>query len=149
MNLELKLNPIGYVRIKSGKKNKREKISEIVLDKKCVDGLQCFSNFTQAIIVYYLDKESAEIETPSQEKPLNRKEKLLNKIFPKKAEEKPNNIGMVIVDILSVNRNIMAVKGLDAANDTPIIDIKPHYATNDSETNIEAVWEKRLKEYYI
>ena len=37
---------------------------------------------------------------------------------------RPNPIGVTVVDLLSVEGNVLRVRGLDALNGTPVLDIK-------------------------
>ena len=48
------------------------------------------------------------------------------------AKHRPNPIGITTVKILSINKNIIAVKGLDAIDGTPVLDIKPFYPAFDT-----------------
>ena len=38
----------------------------------------------------------------------------------------PNPIGVTVVKLIERRHNVLKVKGLDAVNDTPILDIKPY-----------------------
>ena len=46
-------------------------------------------------------------------------------IFGMRKKDRPNLIGTTIVELVKKEDNILYVKGLDAINDTPVIDIKP------------------------
>ena len=46
-------------------------------------------------------------------------------VFTIRSPNRPNSIGVTVVDLLEINGNILRVRGLDAINGTPIIDIKP------------------------
>jgi tRNA-Thr(GGU) m(6)t(6)A37 methyltransferase TsaA len=46
-------------------------------------------------------------------------------VFASRSPNRPNPIGVTRVKLLKVNGNILTVKGLDAFNGTPVIDIKP------------------------
>ena len=39
---------------------------------------------------------------------------------------RPNRIGLTVVELLKVEENVLHVKGLDAINGTPVLDIKPY-----------------------
>ncbi|MGN6631476.1 MAG: TrmO family methyltransferase domain-containing protein [Nitrososphaeraceae archaeon] len=57
---------------------------------------------------------------------------------------RPNPIGVTVVKLLDRHYNIVMVQGLDAINDTPILDIKP-YTYSDIRENIEiAKWDKPI-----
>lgn len=46
-------------------------------------------------------------------------------VFASRAPERPNNLGHTHVELLKVDGNMLTVKGLDAINGTPVVDIKP------------------------
>jgi tRNA-Thr(GGU) m(6)t(6)A37 methyltransferase TsaA len=45
-------------------------------------------------------------------------------VFALHTPYRPNPIGVTVVDLLSVERNVLRVRGLDALNGTPVLDIK-------------------------
>jgi tRNA-Thr(GGU) m(6)t(6)A37 methyltransferase TsaA len=47
-------------------------------------------------------------------------------VFASRSPKRPNGIGVTVVDLLKVDDNILHVKGLDAINGTPVLDIKPY-----------------------
>ena len=48
-------------------------------------------------------------------------------ILSQRAKNRPNPIGITAVEIVKVGDVFLDVKGLDAVNQTPILDIKPYY----------------------
>jgi tRNA-Thr(GGU) m(6)t(6)A37 methyltransferase TsaA len=47
-------------------------------------------------------------------------------VFASRSPYRPNRIGLTIVELLKVEENVLYVKGLDAINGTPVLDIKPY-----------------------
>jgi len=47
-------------------------------------------------------------------------------VFSSGSPSRPNPIGLTVVDLLLVDGCLLTVKGLDALEGSPIIDIKPH-----------------------
>jgi tRNA (Thr-GGU) A37 N-methylase len=47
-------------------------------------------------------------------------------IFATRTPHRCNPLGLTVVQLLAVEGNILTVRGLDALNDTPILDIKPY-----------------------
>jgi tRNA-Thr(GGU) m(6)t(6)A37 methyltransferase TsaA len=47
-------------------------------------------------------------------------------IFAQRAKNRPNRIGVTVCRLLSVNDLSIEVAGLDAIDDTPVLDIKPY-----------------------
>ncbi len=46
-------------------------------------------------------------------------------IFAQRKKDRPNHLGLTSVKFISRNGRTLTVQGLDADNDTPILDIKP------------------------
>ena len=46
-------------------------------------------------------------------------------VFALRSPRRPNPIGVTIVDLISVEGNVVRVRGLDAINGTPVLDLKP------------------------
>jgi tRNA-Thr(GGU) m(6)t(6)A37 methyltransferase TsaA len=46
-------------------------------------------------------------------------------VFALRSPNRPNPIGVTEVELLSIEGNILTVRGLDALNQTPILDLKP------------------------
>jgi tRNA (Thr-GGU) A37 N-methylase len=46
--------------------------------------------------------------------------------FAARTNLRPNPIGLTVVELLEVKDNVLTVRGLDAFNDTPVLDIKPY-----------------------
>lgn len=52
-------------------------------------------------------------------------------IFSQRVKDRPNPIGITAVEIVKVEGDVLEVKGLDAINGTPVIDVKPYYPQFD------------------
>ena len=47
-------------------------------------------------------------------------------VFATRSPARPNPVAVYIVDLLSVKGNALKVRGIDAVDGTPVLDIKPH-----------------------
>ncbi|WP_010244317.1 tRNA (N6-threonylcarbamoyladenosine(37)-N6)-methyltransferase TrmO [Acetivibrio cellulolyticus] len=132
--MELKLESIGIVKspvIEGVDNNWGEVKSEIIVDSEFAAGLKGLEEFSHAIIVYFMHKSSFCIETDLQRRPQGRDDMPIEGIFSQRAKHRPNPIGITSVQIVSVQDNILRVKGLDAIDGTPVLDIKPYYPVYD------------------
>jgi tRNA-Thr(GGU) m(6)t(6)A37 methyltransferase TsaA len=50
----------------------------------------------------------------------------LTGVFGTRSPARPNPVAVYAVDLLSLEGNILYVKGIDAVDGTPVLDIKPH-----------------------
>jgi len=56
-------------------------------------------------------------------------------VFAIRSPDRPNPVSLCIVDLLEVKEGILKVRGLDAFNGTPVIDIKVYSADIDCTDN--------------
>jgi len=127
--LSISITPIAFV------KNQRkeisddfwgEVISEIILSEEFnEDALKGIEEFSHAEIIFYFDKADKEEINYGKRHPRGNTNWPEVGIFAQRRKDRPNHLGHTIVKVLSVEGNVLKVKGLDAIDNTPIIDIKP------------------------
>lgn len=61
-------------------------------------------------------------------------------IFAIRHFNRPNPIGLSIVDFVSVEENGLKIKGVDVLDGTPLLDIKPYVAQFDHRDNVKSGW---------
>ena len=59
-------------------------------------------------------------------------------VFASRSPSRPNPIGFSVVELLKIESCKIFVKGLDAANHSPVIDMKPYIPRADSVPNARA-----------
>ena len=149
---EIMIKPIGYVRNEVHEKKDiswGSDISFIELDEAYHTGLKGLEEFSHAIVLYYLDQAQYVKEKHLQRRPQNREDMPKVGIFSQRAKDRPNHIGMTSVEIVSVSDRTLTVKGLDAVNGTPVLDIKPYYPVYDRKEAVVPEWVDRLMEHYF
>jgi tRNA (Thr-GGU) A37 N-methylase len=60
-------------------------------------------------------------------------------VFATRSPQRPNPIGLTVVELLGREGNRLRVRGLDMLDGTPILDIKP-YLTSVAEEKIRRGW---------
>ena len=60
-------------------------------------------------------------------------------VFATRHPDRPNPIGLSVVELLKRRGNVLEVRGLDAIDGTPVLDIKP-YVSFDSVENSRGGW---------
>lgn len=124
--------------------------SKIKLDSVYAGGLIGLNDFSHAIIVTYLHQARFQKEKHLQRRPRNLQEMPNVGIFSQRAKNRPNPIGITAVEIISVGEDYLDVKGLDAINGTPVLDIKPYYPHYDRIENTKIpTWVDRLMKDYF
>ncbi len=151
--MKVELNSIGKVRndIADQKDNKwGADVSNIIINEKLQAGLVGLSDFSHLVVVYYLDKACFNSELHLVRRPQGRDDMPMVGIFSQRAKDRPNPIGITAVEIISVDGNVITVRGLDAIDNTPVLDIKPYFPMYDCRNNaIVPEWVKVLMETYF
>ncbi len=132
--MEIKLHAIGIVHspVTEGVDHDwGEVVSEIHVDPAYADGLMGLGDFSHCIILFYMDRSSFDPETDLKRRPQGRDDMPETGIFSQRAKHRPNPIGITSAEILSVGGGILKVKGLDAIDGTPVLDIKPYFPVYD------------------
>ena len=89
------------------------------------DALLGLSDFSHVEILFFMDQvESQKIEVGARH-PRNNTEWPKVGIFAQRGKNRPNQIGATVCEIISVVGRVLTVKGLDAIDGTPVLDIKP------------------------
>jgi len=53
-------------------------------------------------------------------------------VFATRSPDRPNPIGLCLVDVLGIEGSVIKVRGLDAVDGTPVIDLKPFVGSLDT-----------------
>ncbi|MGI5990737.1 MAG: tRNA (N6-threonylcarbamoyladenosine(37)-N6)-methyltransferase TrmO [Methanosarcina sp.] len=121
----IKMVPVGYVENDYLEPVYNEevynKVSKIVLKEEFADGLYRIEDFEKVYILFYFSKSEGY-------KLIHRRryDGEMSGVFASRSPYRPNGIGLTLVELLKVEGNVLYVKGLDAINGTPVLDIKPY-----------------------
>lgn len=97
-----------------------QKVSKIVLKKELADGLYRIEDFEKRYIIFYFSKSTGYELIKHR-----RYDGQVSGVFASRSPCRPNWIGLTIVELLKVEDNVLYIRGLDAINGTPVLDIKP------------------------
>ena len=91
-------------------------------DPEALDGLDAFSHVE---LVYVFDRvDPADVETGARHPRENDSWPRVG-IFAQRAKDRPNRLGVSVCRLLRVDELDVHVAGLDAVDDTPVLDLKP------------------------
>ncbi len=135
------IKPIGVVH--SGFKTRDEvtrserdqEISSIEIFKEYEDGLKDIGGFSHVIVVSWMHKSDFHGLVV---KPLHFPEGLRG-VFATRHPDRPNPIGLSVVELIEHSNNVLRVRGLDMLDGTPVIDVKP-YLKSDTKDNVTYGW---------
>lgn len=145
-------HPIGYVRNDVHSKKDTAwgaDISTIELMEEYHLGLSGLEDFSHALILTYLDKAHYCREKHLQRRPQGRHDMPIVGIFSQRTKDRPNQIGVSTVRVLSVSDTSIQVKGLDAIDGTPVLDVKPYFPVFDKRDAQTPEWVDILMEKYF
>lgn len=113
------------------------KTSQIVINEEYIDCLDGIEDFSHIIVIFWTNGVPDEARQIKRVHPGGLMEMPLKGIFATRSPVRPNPICKTTVRLLYKNAAILVVEGLDAINDTPVIDIKPHLPFSDSPLNVK------------
>jgi tRNA-Thr(GGU) m(6)t(6)A37 methyltransferase TsaA len=101
--------------------------SKIRIFQEFCDGLQNINEFSHLIILYWFHLKDNEYERSILKViPKRHRNAPQVGVFASRSPSRPNPIGLCIVELIKIEDCILIVKGLDAFEGSPIIDIKPY-----------------------
>ncbi|PHF97127.1 SAM-dependent methyltransferase [Bacillus wiedmannii] len=92
------------------------------LNESALQGIEDFSHLE---IIFYFDKVPDDKIQYGARYPRNNFNFPKVGIFSQRGKNRPNKLGVTTVELIEHTGNKLVVKGLDAIDGTPIIDIKP------------------------
>jgi tRNA-Thr(GGU) m(6)t(6)A37 methyltransferase TsaA len=118
----LEIKPIGYVRRISPNENDRDRslVAKIVLEERLAPALDGIEAWSHIYVIFWMDQVAR-----TEEPVLHHPDSDLG-IFAARSPIHPNPIGLTLVELVKREENILWVKGLDAYEKTPVLDIKPY-----------------------
>ena len=111
------IQPIGAKGIKA----------EIEIFEEFQEGLKDLEGFSHIIVLYHFHK--------SKDFKLIVKPFLDNEthgVFATHAPNRPNSIGLSVLRLIKIIRNVIHVENVDILDETPVLDIKPYVSKFDS-----------------
>jgi tRNA-Thr(GGU) m(6)t(6)A37 methyltransferase TsaA len=137
---EMTIRPIGVVRSPVRQKQKpgynwEEVASEVVIDDSLGEALDGLDGFSHIIVVYWLHLSIDTVRMADKVHPRGDSRLPLVGRFATRSPYRPNSLGQKVVRLLERKGNVVWVRGLDALDGTPVIDIKPYIPGYDSVDN--------------
>ncbi len=115
--------------------------SNIVLLEKFSDALKGLERFSHVWIIYYLHKALRE-EITTYPGPKSIKNLPPVGVFASRSQYRPNHLALRLTELVKIKGRKITVKGLDAVDRTPVIDIKPYIPFFDRTEN------EKIAEWY-
>jgi tRNA-Thr(GGU) m(6)t(6)A37 methyltransferase TsaA len=141
---EIKYRPIGIIHSEytnqeetpiQGIFNSSSK-GEVELFPEYVSGLEDLESFSHIILLYHFHRATG---CTLLQKPFLDGEKERG-IFAIRHFNRPNPIGISIVELKAVRGNVLEVSGIDVLDGTPLLDIKPYVRQFDHREEAKSGW---------
>lgn len=125
--------PIGYVRspykqtsqVPKGLGAKHEAEGTIEMLAQFAPGLADIEGFSHLIVLWVFDRvqpDAGDTELVAAPPCDDR----THGVFATRSPQRPNPIGLTVVELLGRDDNVLRVRGIDMLDGTPILDIKPY-----------------------
>jgi tRNA-Thr(GGU) m(6)t(6)A37 methyltransferase TsaA len=123
-------------------KNARESeaICTIEVDDRWAPALKDVESCSHLVVLYWMDRSRRDIVL---QVPRHYGEQ--RGTFSLRSPARPNPIAMSVVRLLRVEGNKLSVVGLDCLDGTPLLDLKPYFASTDAVPDAVVGWHKARK----
>ncbi len=118
-------------------KNPRESdaLCTIELDPRWVEGLRGLDSVSHVVVLYWMDQARRDLVLQA---PHHYAE--LRGTFALRSPVRPNPIAVSVARLIRIDGNVLSVVGLDCLDNTPLLDIKPYFASTDSVPDAAVGW---------
>jgi tRNA-Thr(GGU) m(6)t(6)A37 methyltransferase TsaA len=123
-------------------KNPRETeaVCTIVLDARWAEGLQGLEGVSHVVVLYWMDRARRDLVLQAPHHYSERRG-----TFALRSPVRPNPIAVSVARLVRIDGNELSVVGLDCLDDTPLLDIKPYFASTDSVPDASVGWHAGIK----
>lgn len=127
--MDMVMQPIGQVRNdvrRPMREGWEDVVSEIILRAGLEGTTEGLGLFSHIIVLFWMHEVTRGGAVSARVHPKGRHDLPLVGLFATRSPERPNPIGLSVVRLLDCQGNTLRVKGLDAIDGTPVVDIKPY-----------------------
>jgi tRNA-Thr(GGU) m(6)t(6)A37 methyltransferase TsaA len=107
---------------------RRDVLASVELDERYLAGLKDIGLMSHLILLYWLhlSRRDLIVQAPGHvPEPRG--------VFALRSPVRPNPIGVSVVELVSTSAERLTIRNIDCVDGTPLIDIKPYFASTDSE----------------
>ena len=113
-------------------------VCTVELDARFAEALKDVETCSHLVLLYWMDKSPRNlvVQNPGHHG-------AQFGTFALRSPARPNPIAMSVVKLLGIEGNKLSVVGLDCLDGTPLLDIKPYFASTDSVPDAVVGWRRR------
>ena len=124
-------------------KNARESeaVCVVEVDPRWREGLKDVESCSHLVLLYWMDRSPRDLvlQVPGHYG-------VQHGTFALRSPARPNPVAMSVVKLLRVDGNRLSVVGLDCLDGTPLLDIKPYFASTDSVPDAVVGWHRNKQD---
>jgi tRNA-Thr(GGU) m(6)t(6)A37 methyltransferase TsaA len=141
------LTPIGFVKTDAVGEEVRDRsrTSKIIVNSEFFEALDGISSYSHLFVLFWLNQIKDDERKTLQVHPRGKTDLPLTGVFAVRTMLRPNPIGLTVVEFVDVHNNVLTIRGLDANNGTPVLDIKPYDPWDVVENPKVPSWWQKLK----
>jgi tRNA-Thr(GGU) m(6)t(6)A37 methyltransferase TsaA len=123
-------------------KNPRESdaVCTIELDPRWAEGLTGLETISHVLLLYWMDRARRDLVLQSPRHYAEHRG-----TFALRSPVRPNPIAVAVARLVRIDGSKLSVVGLDCLDNTPLIDIKPYFASTDSIPDASVGWRSGRK----
>jgi len=119
----------------------RNSVCELVIFPQLAELLDGIEGFSHILVLYWAHLVAPERRNLRRVHPMGRKDLPIQGIFATCSPARPNPVLASTVQLLERKGSVLKVKGLEAVDGSPIIDIKPYVqSSHGAENSIVPAW---------
>ena len=116
------------------------RVKRTLLARSCsiarwADGLSGLESVSHLVVLYWMDKARRDLV---RQMPRHYAES--RGTFALRSPVRPNPIAVSVARLVGIKQNKLTVVGLDCLDNTPLLDLKPYFASTDSVPEAEVRW---------
>jgi len=142
--MKFELKPIGIIHTPYKDKKeipcqgyKSDKIGEVEIFSEFEEALKDIEGFSHIYLIYYFHEATG--YEPLVKTFLDTQK---HGVFAARHYNRPNPIGISVVELIEREGNILRVRQIDVLDGTPLLDIKPYVPQFDQRMNVKIGWLK-------
>ncbi len=110
-------------------------VCTVELDPRWAAGLQGLDAVTHVLLLYWMDQARRDLVVQWPRQYAEHRG-----TFALRSPARPNPIALSVARLMRIDGNKLSVVGIDCLDDTPLLDIKPYFASTDSVPEAVVGW---------
>jgi len=132
-------------KIKAHYRQVKESVCELIIDPRWEELLDGIEDFSHILVLYWPHLIEPERRNLRKVHPMGRKDLPFKGIFATCSPARPNPVLVSAVPLIARKANVLSVKGLEALDGSPIVDVKPYSESYLRVDNLNvADWMKKI-----